>query len=124
MKSIRHTMVLGLSACALTLISVGAWGATSGAITADPMPLLQAPQTPQTQPPDTPKQDEAKSATFTGTVVKQGDSYVLRASTGTVYQLDDPSRAQQFEGKSVTVSGKLDAQSKMIHVDSIAEAGA
>jgi len=139
MKSIRHNVVLGLSACALSLVSVGAWGA----VAATPMPVIQSPQTqqpdtPQTTPPsspqatpqapqtqpDTPKTDQSKSATFTGTVVKQGDSYVLRDASGAVYQLDDPSRAQQFEGKSVTVTGKLDAQSKMIHVDNIAEAGA
>ena len=29
------------------------------------------------------------------------------------------SRAQAFEGKTVKVTGKLDADSKMIHVDSI-----
>jgi uncharacterized protein YdeI (BOF family) len=66
-----------------------------------------------------PNQDSSKTATFTGTVVKDGEQYVLRDSSGGVYKLDDTSRAQAFEGKTVKVTGRLDANSKMIHVDSI-----
>jgi uncharacterized protein YdeI (BOF family) len=65
-----------------------------------------------------PNQD-SKTATFSGTVVKDGEQYVLRDSSGSVYKLDDSSRAQAFEGKTVKVTGRLDANSKMIHVDSI-----
>jgi uncharacterized protein YdeI (BOF family) len=86
------------------------------------MPVIQEPQTPPTQTsPDQamPNQDSSKTATFTGTVVKDGEQYVLRDSSGSVYKLDDTSRAQAFEGKTVKVTGRLDADSKMIHVDSI-----
>jgi uncharacterized protein YdeI (BOF family) len=91
------------------------------------MPVIQEPQTPPSQtPPDqaTPNQsmpnpDSSKSTTFTGTVVKDGEQYVLRDSSGSVYKLDDSSRAQSFEGKTVKVTGKLDADSKIIHVDTI-----
>jgi len=51
--------------------------------------------------------------------VKDGEQYVLRDSSGSVYKLDDSSRAQAFEGKTVKVTGRLDANSKMIHVSSI-----
>jgi hypothetical protein len=76
------------------------------------MPVIQEPQTPPSQtPPDQamPNQDSSKTATFTGTVVKDGEQYVLRDSSGSVYKLDDTSRAQAFEGKTVKVTGRLDA---------------
>jgi uncharacterized protein YdeI (BOF family) len=119
MKSTK--MLLGLSSCALLLASVQAWGVTAP-VSASPMPVIQEPQTPPSQtPPDQamPNQDSSKTATFTGTVVKDGEQYVLRDSSGGVYKLDDTSRAQAFEGKTVKVTGRLDANSKMIHVDSI-----
>jgi uncharacterized protein YdeI (BOF family) len=86
------------------------------------MPVIQEPQTPPSQtPPDQamPNSQDSKTATFSGTVVKDGEQYVLRDSSGSVYKLDDSSRAQAFEGKTVKVTGRLDANSKMIHVDSI-----
>jgi uncharacterized protein YdeI (BOF family) len=121
MNSTKMKMLLGLSSCALLLASVQAWGATTPS-SASPMPVIQEPQTPPSQtPPDQamPNQDSSKSATFTGTVVKDGEQYVLRDSSGSIYKLDDSSRAQAFEGKTVKVTGRLDANSKMIHVDSI-----
>jgi uncharacterized protein YdeI (BOF family) len=114
-------MLLGISSCAMVLASVQAYGATAP-ISASPMPVIQEPQTPPSQTaPDQamPNQDSSKTATFTGTVVKDGEQYVLRDSSGGVYKLDDTSRAQAFEGKTVKVTGRLDANSKMIHVDSI-----
>jgi uncharacterized protein YdeI (BOF family) len=121
MNSTKMRMILGVSSCALVLASVQAYGATSP-ISASPMPVVQEPQAPPSQtPPDQamPNQDSSKTATFTGTVVKDGEQYVLRDSSGGVYKLDDTSRAQAFEGKTVKVTGRLDANSKMIHVDSI-----
>ena len=121
MNATKMKMLLGLSSCALMLASVQAWGATTPS-SASPMPVIQEPQTPPSQtPPDQamPNQNSSKTATFTGTVVKDGEQYVLRDSSGSVYKLDDSSRAQAFEGKTVKVTGRLDADSKMIHVDSI-----
>ena len=121
MKWTKMHVLLGLSSCALLLASVQAWGATTPS-SASPMPVIQEPQTPPSQAsPDKamPNQDSSKSTTFTGTVVKDGEQYVLRDSSGSIYKLDDSSRAQAFEGKTVKVTGRLDANSKMIHVDSI-----
>lgn len=114
-------ILLGVASCALLLASAQAWGATTSK-SATPMPVIQEPQNPpsQTSPDQTmPNQDQSKVTTFTGTVVKDGERYVLRDSTGSVYKLDDSSRAQAFEGKTVKVTGRLDSNSKMIHVDSI-----
>ena len=122
MKSTKLNILLGVSSCALLLTSVQAWGASTSNPAATPMPVIQEPQTPPSQAqPDqtTPNQDSAKSTTFTGTIMKDGEQYVLRDSSGGVYKLDDSSRAQAFEGKTVKVTGRLDADSKMIHVDTI-----
>ena len=126
MKSIRMQALLGLSSCALMFAGAQAWAATSPS-SAAPMPVIQEPQTPPSQTPPSqtqpdqavPNPDQAKTTTFTGTIVKDGEQYVLRDSSGGVYKLDDSSRAQAFEGKTVKVTGRLDADSKMIHVDSI-----
>ena len=116
----KMQLLLGISSCALMLASVQAQGFTMNS--ASPMPVIQEPQTPpaQTSPDQTmPSQDQSKATTFTGTIVKDGENYVLRDSSGGIYKLDDSSRAQAFEGKTVKVTGKLDANSKLIHVDSI-----
>ena len=121
MKLNKTHMFLGISACALFLVSAQAQGVASS-YSATPMPLIQEPQTPSPQaPPSQANQnpDQSKTTTFTGTVVKDGEQYVLRDSSGSIYKLDDSSRAQAFEGKTVKVTGRLDPDSKMIHVDSI-----
>jgi len=120
MKSANQSLALGLSACALMLMSVPAWGLPLSGVGATPMPLIQEPQAPpQAPPPDQAQQEPAKSTTFTGTVAKDGDQLVLRDSSGNVYTLDDTEQAQKFVGKQVKVTGRLDADAKMIHVDSI-----
>jgi uncharacterized protein YdeI (BOF family) len=120
MKASKIQILLGISSCALLLASAQAWGAST-LKSATAMPVIQEPQNPppQTSPDQMPNPDASKMTTFTGTVVKDGEQYVLRDSSGSVYKLDDSSRAQAFEGKTVKVTGRLDSQSKMIHVDSI-----
>lgn len=119
MRLIRTQVLLGISACALFAVSAPAQG-IAHSWSAIPMPVIQEPQNPPPQAPDQtmPKQ-ESKIATFTGTVVKDGEQYVLRDSSGSIYKLDDSSRAQAFEDKTVKVTGRLDPDSKVIHIDSI-----
>ena len=121
MKLIKLTMI-GVSASALILASAQAWASSTVANAATPMPVIQEPQAPPSQAkPDQaqPNPDSARSSTFTGIVMKDGEQYVLRDSSGSVYKLDDSSRAQSFEGKTVKVTGQLDPNSKLIHVDTI-----
>lgn len=66
--------------------------------------------------------NQETSQTFSGTVVKQGDFYVLNdAADKTNYQLDDAKKAVKFVGKNVKVTGTLDAQNLTIHVRTIQE---
>ena len=60
--------------------------------------------------------------TFTGTVAKQGDLYILTDKADkTNYQLDDPKKVSEYEGKKVKVTGTLDAENLTIHVNTIEE---
>jgi hypothetical protein len=78
-----------------------------------PEPVSQSDQQSQPsqsqQAQDTPQQEPA-AQTLTGTIIKDGGRYILKASNGTVYQLDDQDRAQPYENKQVKVAGTLDAK--------------
>jgi hypothetical protein len=65
---------------------------------------------------------EEVTKTFSGTVAKQGDIYVLSdGASKTNYQLVDSKRVGEFVGKSVKVTGTLDAENLTIHVQDIQE---
>jgi cytoskeletal protein RodZ len=53
---------------------------------------------------------------FSGTVVKSGDKYVLQDEGGTTYDTDHQDEMAKFAGKRVKVHGTLDASGKMIHI--------
>lgn len=66
----------------------------------------------------TPAQPEVE--TFMGTVLKNGENFVLSDSaTKTRYTLDDSKKARPFEGKTVKVTGTLNVASNLIHVETI-----
>jgi len=71
------------------------------------------------------QQQAPQAKTFTGTISKDGDSFVLKDDTGkTSYQLDDQQAASKFQGKRVKVTGTLDASNNVIRVQTIEEATA
>jgi hypothetical protein len=72
----------------------------------------------------TPVQDakQQKAKTFTGTIIRKGDTFVLSDAASKVsYMLDDAQKASEFEGKKVKVIGTVDVSSNTIHVESIVE---
>jgi cytoskeletal protein RodZ len=72
---------------------------------------------PAQQSPDAQAQSSTGVQTFTGTIIKSGDKYVLQdAASGTTYDLDHQDELAKFEGKRVRVHGTVDATGKMIHV--------
>jgi hypothetical protein len=69
------------------------------------------------QPTDTQAQSDASGQTFTGTITKSGDKYVLQdAASGTTYDIDHQDEVKKFEGKKVKVHGTLDSTGKKILV--------
>jgi hypothetical protein len=90
----------------------------------DPAP---SPAAPQEQQPDQ-KSGQSASAdaqqpspmqTMTGTIAKEDGKYVLKASDGKTYLIDDQEKAKQFEGKQVKIVGSLDLNTNTIHLQSI-----
>jgi outer membrane biosynthesis protein TonB len=72
-----------------------------------------SPATPESQ------NKSATAQTFTGTISKEADSYVLKVSDSTSYKLDNQDQVQPFEGKRVQVTGTLDSSINLIHVDKV-----
>jgi uncharacterized protein DUF5818 len=91
---------------------------------AKPAPLPDPPagvepppsQTPNAQPQP---QQPSDARTITGTIVKDGDKYVLKTSDKMTYQLDDQEKAKQYEGKKVKITGTLEVNSNTLHIESI-----
>lgn len=90
--------------------------------TPDPNPETQpTPSQPGQQAPSSPSsQDRSATAqTFTGTISKEADNYVLKVSDSSSYKLDSQDQVQPFEGKRVQVTGTLDSSINLIHVDKV-----
>lgn len=110
MQSIKRDLSVGVALSALVFTCALAWGSPFIATGSGTMPAHVQ---------DKPQPEQSKSATFTGTVVKDGELFVLRDASGQVYKLDSPERAKPFEGKAVKVTGHLDTEAKLIHVENI-----
>jgi outer membrane biosynthesis protein TonB len=95
--------------------------------TPDTTPSQQQPPSAQAPSQQTPDQSQAPSTkdtmptatdskVFSGTVVKQGDKYVLQDDAGKTYDIDHQDEVKKFEGKRVRVQGTLDDSGKKILV--------
>lgn len=63
-----------------------------------------------------------KTKVFSGTIIKNGDAYVLSdAANKLSFTLDDTEKASHYEGKKVKVTGTVDVASNTIHVETIQE---
>jgi hypothetical protein len=95
--------------------------------TPDPNPETQPTPNPtpsqpgqQASPSSPASQDKSATAqTFTGTISKEADSYVLKVSDSTSYKLDSQDQVRPFEGKRVQVTGTLDSSINLIRVDKV-----
>jgi hypothetical protein len=95
-------------------------------------PSAAAPnsQQPSSQAPDTSTPESGSKSstpsgatatgtdaqTFSGTVSKQGDKYVLKDDSGQTYDIDHQAEVAKFDGKRVRVQGTLDPTGKKIMV--------
>src|SRR5271156_3521210 len=67
--------------------------------------------------PQAPAAAASGAQTFTGTVVKSGDKYMLQdTDAGKSYDIDHQDQVKQYEGKKVRVHGTLDASANMSHL--------
>ncbi|HLW85787.1 MAG TPA: DUF5818 domain-containing protein [Candidatus Sulfotelmatobacter sp.] len=81
-----------------------------------------SPQQPVAAQP-VPQQNDVQTQDakpFNGIIVKEKGKLILKDTAANVrYQLDDQEKARQFEGKQVRVTGKLDMDTNLIHVETI-----
>jgi uncharacterized protein YdeI (BOF family) len=134
MRSFKRNGMDILALGAMVMAFAVAWGSPfvgTDAGSAQAQDQAQLQQQPDQGPPNQSEanqgevnQGQAKSATFSGMIVKNGDQYILRDSSGQSFGLDDSEKAKPFEGKTVKVTGQLDEQAKVIHVENIEPAEA
>jgi hypothetical protein len=89
--------------------------------TPEPNPETQPAQNPP-NPPGTQNSIPSQAPTaqsFTGTVSKDANNFVLKVSETTSYKLDNQQQVQEYEGQRVRVTGTLDKSINLIHVDRI-----
>jgi len=114
-KSLLYSIVVAL----VTLVSAMALLFTPGSAMAL---VSQQPQYAQPNPGTQQSGSEptTKAVVITGTIIKSGSDFVLKDPSGTVYGLDAPEKVEPFEGKSVKVTGHLDAaNATLLHVEAI-----
>lgn len=127
----KHTRVFWILAAASLILEVGSLSFQLHAQQTPPSSQSQQPpsaQQPSQQSP-TPQQPEQQTPssqagqsqggaqTFTGTIVKSGDKYVLQdANSGTTYDIDHQDLVSQHVGRRVKVNGTLDPDGKTIHL--------
>jgi hypothetical protein len=110
-NSIVRDLTLGVAVSVFVFVCALAWGG----------PFIAAARAGT---PAQAQSSQSQSTTFNGTIMRNGEQFVLRESSGQIYRLDDPQHAQPFEGKAVKVTGRLDTEAKLIHVQRIESATA
>lgn len=126
-KLYKRVLFIGLSLSLLALVGLNALeeseveghmdGDEDGPAPAPPKDIGDFRQTvlPRAQP----RPLSATTVTFSGTLLRNGASYVLRETAGVLYTLDETGRASRFEGDSVRVTGKLDTSTRLLQVEDI-----
>jgi hypothetical protein len=115
--SLKREVLLGMALAAFVILCAWAWGAPFVATPSASHAQAQGQGQSQTE-----SQPGAQTANFAGTIERTGEQFFLRATGGTIYRLDDARDAQRFVAKAVTVTGRLDAGARLIHVQRITPA--
>jgi len=117
-KRTQSLWILGTLALALGTAPLYAQHSDSSQSPSAPSSQQQQPG----QPPagqsgnDAQAQPSDDGQTFSGTIVKSGDKYVLQEAGGKTYDIDRQDGLKQYEGKQVRVKGTLDPDGKTIHM--------
>lgn len=109
MKLIKRELLLCMALTAFVFVCALAWGRPFLSVGSSSVAVHA--QTRQTH-----------VSAFEGTVVRSGDAFVLRDASGQDLRLDDAAHVQSYEGKAVTITGRLDPAAKSIHVERVESA--
>jgi hypothetical protein len=114
MKSLTLLKLLGVLALLVSLAGLPLYGQQAGQ-----QPGQQDPAATQSQPSMGQQSTQGQTQTFMGKITKSKGDLVLKDDAGTSYKLDNADQAKQWVGKSVKVTGTLDATTNTIHVTNI-----
>ena len=121
-KSTQSMWMLGALAIALSAAPLYAQQSDTQSPNAPTSQQQQQPDQSQQQPSQPPAGNEPQaqppddSQTFSGTIAKSGDKYVLQDASGKTYDVDHQAEVKKFEGKQVRIKGTLDPDGKTIHI--------
>jgi hypothetical protein len=122
----KDSLILLTLGCVLTAGAIASSGhaqqfRTTVARQQQPESAQPSPQQNATRPRPSSEAETQDALAFTGRLVKQNGRVLLKDPvTKMTYQLDDALKAKPFLGKQVRVIGKLNLDSNLIYVDSIA----
>ena len=110
----KRTIALTLAALGFSLLTGASAYTATKTDTGETNALLAASQ-----------ERDSKIKTFTGTIAKKGDQFILTDdSSKSSYSLDDQQTAEKFAGKKVRVKGILDSVNNTIRIETIEIAAA
>lgn len=113
MRICSKNLLLALTLSIFAFTATSGWASLMPAMTPQSVPGAQSTHAQMGQ------KTQVKTKSISGTIVKSGGQYVLRASSGQDYQLSNASQAKAYVGKTVTVTGKVNASAHVIDVQSI-----
>jgi Protein of unknown function (DUF5818) len=114
LSSIKRDLTLTLCISGLVIVCALAWG----------HPFFGPANNPAATATIPAHHSYPQPVTLTGTVQHNGQQFFLRAASGQIYRLDDPRNAQPYDGRPVKITGNLDTEAQLIHVEHIAPATA
>ncbi|MFP5276621.1 MAG: DUF5818 domain-containing protein [Acidobacteriota bacterium] len=114
MNSLKHELSLFAAATLFVVVCALAWGS----------PFVGNASAAGTVFANTNTSAQLHTEIFRGTVVRNGTQFLLRDSSGQVFRLDNALQAQSYVGKTVTVTGQIDAATDVIRLQRIAAHGA
>lgn len=109
MNALKHELSLLAAASAFAFVCALAWG----------HPFVGIPTSLRNIVLSSGAHAQARTETLRGTVIRDGAQLLLRDSAGHVYRLDNAAQAGAYVGKTVTVTGQIDAAGRLIHVRQI-----
>ncbi|MGC2195957.1 MAG: DUF5818 domain-containing protein [Terriglobales bacterium] len=122
-KTTQSLWMLGAFALALSAAPLYAQSDTQSPNTPQSQQQQQPDQTQPAQPPAGQSGNDAQAQqpaddgqTFSGTIAKSGEKYVLQDASGKTYDVDHQEALKQYEGKKVRIKGTLDPDGKTIHI--------
>ena len=123
------SIITAMIAFVIALATAGAPSALAQQADQDPAPASPRRAAPangqqqhanEAQMPASGETTTEEAKTFNGRIVKENGEVILKDPvTKVTYKLDDSTKARQYMGKQVKVTGKLDMNSNTIRVESI-----